>query len=327
MALWKRVQELSPKVTRRFRQVLREAVTHRSFTFPPEMSRLSMLAQALDDIEARWPTAPDTTVVEPRPVFVLSAGWRSGSTLLQRLICSSGEIVVWGEPLGDAAIIPRLADSLTAISSSWPPDHCLAPELELTSFSDNWIANIAPPISSLRLAHRAFFDQWLGKPARERYGSERWGLKEVRLTIEHARYLKWLYPGARFVFIYRDLADAYRSWRGNGWASVWPGYFSWSPVAYARHWKLLLSGYLEGWRDVDGYLVRYEDLVAGKVDLPALAAHIGIRQINGDVLEKRIASPATGRKRRKKWVTPVERAILNTVAGDLARRAAAQQSS
>ena len=320
MVTWNRVRELWPKTIRRLRQILTEAITQRSFSFPPELRRLSALGKALDSIQARWPHVGDVTADEQRPVFLLSAGWRSGSTLLQRLICSSGEIVIWGEPLGDAAVIPRMADSLRVLSRDWPPDRSLAPDMDLASFSGNWIANIAPPIHDFRMAHRAFLQEWLAVPARERYGVQRWGLKEVRLTIEHARYLKWLFPDARFVFIYRNLNDAYRSWRGNTWASAWPGYFSWSPVAYARHWKLLLSGYLDGWRQVDGFLIRYEDLVDDKIDLQALAAYIGIQKIDESVLQEKIASPVRGRKRRKKWVTPVERALLYMVAGSLNRR-------
>jgi len=320
MVTLSQARELCPKAARRVRQILTEAVTHRSFTLPPELRRLSELDNALDAIQARWPGAGDAAADEQRPVFLLSAGWRSGSTLLQRLVCSSDEIVIWGEPLAYTAVIPRLADSLRVLSPHWPPDHNLAPNLDLASFSSNWIANITPPIHDLRMAHRAFFQEWLAVPARERYGAHRWGLKEVRLTIEHARYLKWLFPNARFVFIYRDLVDAYRSWRGNAWGSVWPDYFSWSPVVYARHWKLLLSGYLDGWREIDGLLIRYEDLVDGKVDLQALAAHIGIQGVDKSVLEKKIASPDVGRKRRKKWITPVERAMLSLVAGSVMKR-------
>lgn len=169
------------------------------------------------------------------PAFRLSVGRRSGLTLLQRLTCYSGEIVIWCEPLGDAALIPRLANSLTALMDVWPSGNYFAHDLDLNSFSDNWMTNITPPITSLRKTRRAWHDECLVKPAREIHGTARWGIEEVRLTIEHARYLKWLHPNAHFVFIYRNLFDVYRSWRGNAWASVWPGYFSWSPITEACH--------------------------------------------------------------------------------------------
>ena len=322
-----KIRYLYPKAIKRLRQIIAEAITHRSITFPPELRHIHELDVALQNIERRWPATGEAEADTERPVFLLSAGWRSGSTLLQRLICSSGEIVIWGEPLGDAALIPRMANSLTALTDVWPPENYFAHDLALGSFSENWIANVTPPIASLRNAHRALLDEWLAKPAREIHGTALWGLKEVRLTIEHARYLKWLYPKARFVFIYRNLFDAYRSWRGNAWASTWPGYFSWSPIAYARHWKLLLTGYLDGWQEIGGYLIKYEDLVAGTVDLTALAAYLGVSRIDSSVLEKRIGSPVDNnkRKRPKKWVTPVEKLLLSLTAGKILKRAGYKQ--
>lgn len=306
---------------KRLRQICIEAVTHRSVTLPQELKDTKSLDTALSAIQHRWPVEKDAADTE-RPVFLFSAGWRSGSTLLQRLLCSSNEVVIWGEPLGDAALVPRLAASLTVLSDDWPPDSYIEQNLDLGSFSDQWIANIAPPVAYLRSAHRALFDEWLAKPAREIHGVSQWGFKEVRLTIQHARYLKWLYPQARFVFIYRNLFDAYRSWRGNHWASAWPGYFSWSPIAYARHWKLLLSGYLESWKEVDGYLVKYEDLVAGNVNLAELAEHIGVSSIDSSVLKKRISSPNMKQNiKRKKRVTLLEKLILSMVAGKTLKQA------
>lgn len=296
---------------------------HRIITFPPELRRIHMLDSALKMIKVRWPEAdPGGQDDAASPVFLLAAGWRSGSTLLQRLICSSGDIVMWGEPLGEAAIIPKLADSLSVFSAGWPPDSYVANDLSLRGFADNWIANVTPPIPSLRLAHRALLEQWLAEPADKIYGKARWGLKEVRLTIEHARYLKWLYPNARFVFIYRNLFDAYLSWRGNSWLSAWPGYCSYSPIAYAKHWKLLLKGFLDGYQELNGMLVRYEDLISGRVDLDALSAHVGATHIDPSVLDKRIASPDDLRwKRKKKNISLVEKLILSAVAGPTLERA------
>jgi len=311
---------LYSKVKKRIWQVFSEAVTHRVYSFPPELKNITKLDNALSCIETRWPEEVDLEKDPEKPVFLLSAGWRSGSTLLQRLLCSSNELVMWGEPLGDSAVIPRMASSLSSLSSSYPPDEFFSHNQELKSFSSSWIANVTPEVKALRLAHRAFFDSWLAQSARETYGVKNWGLKEVRLTIEHARYLKWIYPNARFVFIYRNLFDAYSSWRGNMWADKWPGYYTWSPIAYARHWKLLLSGYLDGYKDVDGYLVKYEELVAGEIDLQGLADYVGISEIDRTVLDKRIASPDKVKKRRKKWITPIERLLLNFIASSLLKK-------
>ena len=297
-----------------------EMFTRRALVLPTELRQARELGRALDRIEQRWPPDIDPKQDAEQPVFLLSAGWRSGSTLLQRLVCSSGEIVLWGEPLDDTATIPRMAHTLQALSQTWPPDSYFANAIDLASFSNRWIANITPPIEALRKAHRAFLDEWLAKPARDIYGAPRWGLKEVRLSVEHARYLRWLYPNARFVFVYRNLVDAYRSWRGNTWGGVWPGYYSWSPVAYARHWKLLLSGYLEGCEDLGGFMVKYEDLIGGKVDLQALADYIGVSHIDSAVLDKRIASPDKKRKKRIRWITPMEKGLLRLVAGRLMKR-------
>jgi hypothetical protein len=305
------------KLFNRLKQTARESITHRSFTFPPELREISKLDTALTVITERWPKtrSPDSE----HPVFIMSAGWRSGSTLLQRLVCSTSEILIWGEPLGDAAVLPRMASSVSVISKTWPPDSFFGEDMELASFSNRWIANVTPSMESFRLAHRAFMDQWLAHPVRKFHGELLWGMKEVRLTIEHAKYLQWLYPEARFIFLYRDPLKAYFSWRGNAWASPWPGYFTWSPIAYARHWKLLLSGYVDGYQEVNGYLLKYEDLCAGKVDLQKLADFIGIKSMDATVLERRIAAP-TDRKKRRRWLTPIERWLIILVAGKLMKR-------
>jgi hypothetical protein len=312
---------LIQNIIKRVEQSARESITHRSLTFPSELKNVRLIDEALQSIKHRWPDAYHVEKDDVQPVFLLSAGWRSGSTLLQRLICSSGEIVIWGEPLGDAAIIPRLASSLNVLSKGWPQDSYFALNLELEKFSESWIANITPPIVFLRQAHRALFNSWLAQSALKVYGKKRWGFKEVRLTIEHARYLKWIYPNARFVFIYRNLYDSYLSWRGNEWASAWPKYFSFSPIIYARHWKLLLSGFLNGYKKLDGMLIKYEDLISGKFDLTELADHVRASYIDSTVLKKRIGSPNGQQKRRKaRFLTPIEKVCLSSISGNLMKK-------
>lgn len=174
---------------------------------------------------------------------------------------SSGEVIIWGEPLGDAAFLPRTGKALSTLTDKWPYDHFFDADSSLDALSNQWVANLTPPMHHLKSAHRALLEQWMREPAMTQYGVERWGFKEVRLTIDHARYLKWLFPKARFLFIYRNLFDAYRSWKGNWWGLGWPGYHSTSPVVFARHRRHLLDGFVDGYKEVDGLFVKFEDLM------------------------------------------------------------------
>ena len=196
---------LIEKVRRRIAQTAEEAIRMRAFTFPPELKRATSLSNALECIDSRWPQDPKTIIDSEAPVFILSAGWRSGSTLMQRLVVSSGEICIWGEPLGDLALLQRLGASISSISHDFPDETSICDDERLSDLANQWIANLTPPIHYLRSCNRTFLKEWLEKPAKQIYGVSRWGLKEVRLTIDHARYLKWLFPNARFIFIYRNL--------------------------------------------------------------------------------------------------------------------------
>ena len=60
---------------------------------------LSSRPSILSGIERLASLIPDDGDDVDEPVFLFSAGWRSGSTLLQRLIMSDASIFVWGEPM------------------------------------------------------------------------------------------------------------------------------------------------------------------------------------------------------------------------------------
>ena len=299
------------------KQILYESFVRRRFTMPSELKQSHKLSSALNCIDQRWPNNIDPSNDSERPVFIFSAGWRSGSTLMQRLLISSNEVFIWGEPLGDAALIPKLGGVVSRINSTWPPDHFFYNDPDLNSFSKKWIANITPPIRYLRSSHRLILQNWLSKPCKERYGLDRWGLKEVRLTIHHAKYLKWLFPNSRFIFIYRNPFDAYRSWKGNLWGDMWPGYYSRSAIAFIRHWRLLMEGFLEGYKEVDGLLIKFEDLISGEINLTQIANHIKVRKIEPSVLDKKIRSPNAMKEKAKKRVLLHERFIISSIGKSL----------
>jgi hypothetical protein len=255
------------------------------------------------------------------PVFLLSAGWRSGSTLLQRLIMSDPRVLIWGEPFDESGVIQAMAEGVKAFRTGWPP-----PEYYLShhgstkpgALADDWIANLFPAAEDLRRGHRAFFQASFAEPAL-RAGSPRWGIKEVRLTAEHAHYLKWLYPNARFVFLYRNPLDAYQSYcrYGRNWYDTWPDTPVFTPTAFGRHWRALTRGFLDHAGQLPALVIRYEDLVKGAQDLlQRLGRHLDIEP-SASVLGSKVGSSERGGERA--LVSALERALLRRAVSPLAR--------
>lgn len=282
-------------------------------TLPHEILAASKIPAALGHIQHRWPE--DETVSannSDTPIFILSAGWGSGSTLLQRLIVSKETCILWGEPIDHAASIHRLARTLIPISEKWPhDDYFIKPEAE-KELSNEWIANLTPPISYFRHAHRSFLEEWLKRPAVD-LGYTYWGLKEVRLSIDHARYLKWLFPSAKFIFVYRDVMDSYLSCKNVDWFSVWPDYRVSSVSYFAHHWRYLLEGFLNGYKDVGGLMIKYEDLVNGQCSPEKIADYVGVGEFRADVLSKRVGS----RKKDNRRVSAAEKFTINSITQEL----------
>ncbi|WP_299619795.1 sulfotransferase [Pelagibius sp.] len=194
------------------------------------------------------------------PVFLLSAGWRSGSTLLQRMVMANNPaVIIWGEPYDLALPIQGLADQFRPFSEVWPRDSDFAGPAGV-DLSNAWVANLYPPAASFRAAHLAYLEALLAAPA-EALGRSLWGLKEVRLGADEVRYLRWLYPRARFVFLVRDPLNAYRSYRQKlSWYARWPNRMVTTPYGFGAHWRRLSRDFLELQSQGIGLLLRYEEL-------------------------------------------------------------------
>jgi len=230
---------------------------------------LSHLSGAIDD---RTDTA--------EPIFVLSTGLRTGSTLLQRVLVTDPRLLLWGEPFGDMALISRFAEMLCSASKfSMSQEHCIRDNFDPLLMSTSWIANLYPPGDDFRLALRSFFDRWLAEPARQR-GFARWGFKEVRLGAAEAILLSWLYPRARFLFLSRHPYDSYRSLSDAGWHHVYdrfPDIRIDSAAGFGRHWNRLAASWSELPAGFPGWRIKYEDLVGGRTDFRELESWLGVK--------------------------------------------------
>lgn len=253
------------------------------------------------------------------PIFLLSAGWRSGSTMLQRLIMSDSRVLIWGEPYDECGLIQALADSMKAFRPGWPPQEYFYDGTPPGQLSGEWIANLFPSLEDWRKGQRALFDAMFAEPAK-RAGAERWGIKEVRLGSEHCAYLRWLYPNAKFVFLYRNPMEAYRSYcrYGRSWYDTFPDKPVFTPTAFGTHWHKLMEGFLRDAKALDALLVRYEDLVAGRTSLGELESYLSI-DIDRSVLKAKVGTSERGGKKVR--INAFEKWLLKRAVAPVAKAA------
>jgi hypothetical protein len=229
------------------------------------------------------------------PVFLLSTGWRAGSTLLQRILITDSRLLLWGEPLGEMTLTSRITE---IVNDSLSPQNLeiwrSQGNLTSSSLATSWIANLYPPGSDFRSALRSFFDRWLGDPARQN-GFARWGFKEVRFGGAEATLLHWLYPRAKFVIISRHPYECYRSLSDSGWPVYYryPGVRVNSAARFARYWNELALSWSELPEGFPCFHIKYEDLISGKVDFRKLESWLGLEIREGVALSASVGGTAT----------------------------------
>lgn len=225
------------------------------------------------------------------PVFLLCAGGRTGSTCLQRLIISSGEVLLWGEHAGAylAALEPLLA-RLHHLSGG-PAARTQYAQL-VGQGPRAWLANVQPPFPHAVAGARALLRVALGEPARE-LGYPRWGFKEIRYGGPSALALQALFPEAAFVVLVRNPRTALRSIKSVPW---YGRDHQGDPAHFLGQWEALGRGLLEALPQLGpGLLVRQEALREDPEPLlAALGGHLGIdpARFDRDILDQGLRGTA-----------------------------------
>ena len=259
----------------------------------PKAERLS---ESLAVLHALAPDAVNGASDAEAPIFLLSTGWRAGSTLLQRILVTDPRLLLWGEPLGDMVLVSRITQMLSEFLS--PLSQRLWKNQAIPSSSSlatSWIANLYPPGDDFRSAIRGLFDRWLGEPARQR-GFVRWGFKEVRLGAAEAILLHWLYPHAKFVIASRHPYDCYRSFSDSKWRHIYHRYPEVpidSAIGFARHWNRLAVSWSRLPATFPVRHIKYEDLLMGEVDFREIEAWLGLKIQENVALSVSLGSTAT----------------------------------
>lgn len=139
-----------------------------------------------------------------KPVIILTTG-RSGSTLLQKLMNTNPELVIWGEHAG---ILNQMMNAYYLVENNdWIEDDIA---------NGAWMLQSTRPIDPNRWTAwdcsfskadfydslKAFTDSLFCENVPS---SMRWGFKEIRYFDERfIGFMKKLYPGAKFIVLMRD---------------------------------------------------------------------------------------------------------------------------
>jgi hypothetical protein len=190
------------------------------------------------------------------PIVLFASGWRTGSTLLQRLLCSHRDIHIWGENRGMCEVLHRVYRDILAHRETV----ARAEQDFRVRGADAWIANLSPRSDRFLCAVKAMLDEYLAYPVIE-MGKSQWGFKEVRHGLDTADFLRLIYPDARFLLLTRHPRDCLASARAT--QRTWKlldrvG----GPSGFLEHWARTANSFLRARDDEGALLVRFEDLTA-----------------------------------------------------------------
>lgn len=245
------------------------------------------------------------------PVFVFSASWRTGSTLLQRIISASNTIFIWGEPHNLNELLQlykRMLDVQEQRADGTKQEYARL----------SWIPVLSPAPEAMRSAFRSFFRELYFTPIEAR-GYSRWGFKEVHSNaVPAARMLYELFPEAKFIFLVRNPIETYLSIKNMPFLANFADPFD--PV---NGWKKNVSDFLDVMADgsLPAILVRYEDLIGGepvaRKTIARICSHLGVPF---DFPMFRELKAVIGAAKCKEALTPEERDKVLSETLDLAIR-------
>lgn len=246
------------------------------------------------------------------PSFIFAASWRTGSTLLRRVVNGSGRTSIREE----TAFLPE-ARNLFERTSSYLERVKSNRESAYQNVIGRWIPVVSLEPDRANVATRSFFE-WLYVAEARAQGFKRRDFKEVTGEADpNMRFRVALWPKAHLLFRVRDPYDACRSVKGKKFHAN-----SKEPMKPVQVWNENVTAFLDS-TDLDGrcLLVRYEELVRQSRTADGLLRAIA-EHLNCEVNQRMFREPEarTDLPVQSVELTADERAEIAGMAGAAAQR-------
>lgn len=225
------------------------------------------------------------------PLLVSSPTIRSGTTLVQRLLCSAPDCLVYGEEVGkDLEFQLQVLAARRHVYRQGGPRFAQALAQVLAGQANDWIIDLMPEmagyVAALERGALAGLEACHAHAAS--VGRPAWGLKHPGMAPAAMSLLAELRPGLRVVYVVRGLDGTLRS--AKAWGAL-P-----DPATTRRFCEdwVTHQRFVHGWRGrVPVLVLRHEALVADPATaIGRLRGFAGIGEPDAGIPDRRINAPA-----------------------------------
>ncbi len=195
---------------------------------------------------------------DPKPILITSPTIRCGTTLLQRLLCSSSNALIYGEEIGkDLELQLQIFASRKMVYMHSRQRFASSLDRVMQGDTNDWIPDLMPDIDAYLAALRegSFAGLSYCQQHAEKNGRELWGFKYPGWQPHLIRLLCDVISGTSVIYIFRELADCVRS------AKAWGEIRSEAETQqFCAQWAAHLM-FIQQWQNSRSVLIlRYEDL-------------------------------------------------------------------
>jgi hypothetical protein len=234
---------------------------------------------------------PASFITDLNPLIIASPTIRSGTTLLQRLLCSATNALIYGETCAhDLELFMTVCQSRALMYGAGKPGYAASLSQVQAGDVNDWILDLMPNIDGYldHLGRSCFGLLTYCRDYAVAAGRPVWGLKAPGIKIPTLDLIRQTMPQARFIYIHRDVVDCLRSAKARQAVRSEP-----EVKEFCQSWAVNLRYALKFSHEPFMHMLNYAELIAEPEKcLPLIAAFAGTQAIRADVLRRKINTRA-----------------------------------
>ncbi|MCB9232764.1 MAG: sulfotransferase [Bacteroidia bacterium] len=227
------------------------------------------------------------TNLELNPIIITSPIVRSGTTLLQRLITSAPNGMIFGENAANEIQFFMNYFTTRQLFFAQGKHHWDAMRQMVERGDVNeWIADLLPPIDNYldKLGETCFNMAQFYKGYANQQGATVWGVKIAGWNLPALRLMRLMMPGSKILYIFRDPVDCIKSAWATNMIQAEEDMLNLAKM-YSESATQLLDHFQHG----ELYFINYQELISNPEKVIAqLESITGASGIDPSVMEHRI---------------------------------------